>query len=109
MFPMHGTRGHSKFDRLLVYSTPAGFTEEISSTGRLLGNLLQAFIHLATINAADGLHEALDPPSAAGSTQADACDRRARSVFGDDDRNMADAHGRRHQRSDGDPFEVRLE
>ncbi len=48
------------FDRLLSYASPTGiFSEEIGPTGRLVGNLPQAFTHLALISAAIYLDEAL--------------------------------------------------
>ncbi|MEP6296928.1 MAG: glycoside hydrolase family 15 protein [Ilumatobacter sp.] len=48
------------FERLLSYASPTGiFSEEIGPTGRLVGNLPQAFTHLALISAAIYLDEAL--------------------------------------------------
>ncbi|MGB3735637.1 MAG: glycoside hydrolase family 15 protein [Ilumatobacter sp.] len=48
------------FDRLLSYASPTGiFSEEIGPSGRLIGNLPQAFTHLALISAAIYLDEAL--------------------------------------------------
>ena len=49
------------FDRLLSYASPTGlFSEEIGPNGRLLGNMPQAFTHLALISAAVRLDEVLD-------------------------------------------------
>ena len=48
------------FDRLLSYAGPTGiFSEEIGPSGRMIGNLPQAFTHLALISAATNLDEAL--------------------------------------------------
>lgn len=50
------------FDRLLSYSSPTGiYSEEIDPSGRLVGNLPQAFTHLALISAATYLDGALSP------------------------------------------------
>ena len=50
------------FDRLLSYASPSGiFSEEIGPSGRLIGNLPQAFTHLALISAAIALDEELEP------------------------------------------------
>jgi len=49
------------FDRLLSYAGPTGiFSEEIGPRGRMIGNLPQAFTHLALISAAIYLDEALE-------------------------------------------------
>lgn len=50
------------FDRLLSYSSPTGiYSEEIDPSGRLVGNMPQAFTHLALISAATYLDGALSP------------------------------------------------
>jgi GH15 family glucan-1,4-alpha-glucosidase len=49
------------FDKMLTYANHLGlYSEEISSTGEQLGNFPQAFTHLAMINSAMVLDEALD-------------------------------------------------
>ena len=51
---------HRRFDRLLSYASPLGlFAEQIGADGRQLGNLPQAFTHLALISAAFQLDEDL--------------------------------------------------
>ncbi len=48
-------------DKLLSYSNHVGlFSEEISTSGRALGNFPQAFTHLALITACLQLNQALD-------------------------------------------------
>ena len=50
-----------RFDRLLSYASPLGlFAEQIGPDGRQLGNMPQAFTHLALISAAFALDENLD-------------------------------------------------
>lgn len=52
------------FDRLLSYASPTGiFSEEIGPSGRLIGNMPQAFTHLALISAATFLDPALATPA----------------------------------------------
>lgn len=52
---------HRRFDRLLSYASPLGlFAEQIGSDGRQLGNMPQAFTHLALISAALHLDAELD-------------------------------------------------
>jgi GH15 family glucan-1,4-alpha-glucosidase len=49
------------FDKMLTYANHVGlFAEEIGPTGEQLGNFPQAFTHLALVNAAIALDEALD-------------------------------------------------
>ncbi|MFP5488926.1 MAG: glycoside hydrolase family 15 protein, partial [Acidimicrobiia bacterium] len=51
---------HRRFERLLSYASPLGlFAEEIGVDGRQLGNVPQAFSHLALISAAFQLDEDL--------------------------------------------------
>ena len=51
---------HRRFDNLLSYGSPLGlFAEQIGPDGRQLGNLPQAFTHLALISAAFQLDEDL--------------------------------------------------
>ena len=51
---------HRRFDRLLSYASPLGlFAEQIGADGRQLGNVPQAFTHLALISAAFQLDEDL--------------------------------------------------
>jgi len=55
------------FDRLLSYASPTGiFSEEIGPSGRLIGNLPQAFTHLALISAATYLDDALADAQGSG-------------------------------------------
>lgn len=56
-----GRRDHRDlFDRLLAYASPAGiFSEEIGPEGRLIGDIPQAFTHLALVSAATHLDRAL--------------------------------------------------
>lgn len=49
------------FEKMLTYANPLGlYAEEIGLTGEQLGNFPQAFTHLALINAALTLNDALD-------------------------------------------------
>ena len=49
------------FDKMLTYASPLGlYSEEIDATGEQIGNYPQAFTHLALIEAAVTLDEALD-------------------------------------------------
>jgi GH15 family glucan-1,4-alpha-glucosidase len=49
------------FEKMLTYASPLGlYSEEIDATGELIGNFPQAFTHLALIEAAVTLDEALD-------------------------------------------------
>jgi pentatricopeptide repeat protein len=49
------------FEKMLSYGNHLGlFSEEISSTGELLGNFPQAFTHFALISAAYNLDKALN-------------------------------------------------
>ncbi|MHA6758784.1 glycoside hydrolase family 15 protein [Streptacidiphilus sp. PAMC 29251] len=53
------------FDKMLTYANHVGlFAEEIGPSGEQLGNFPQAFTHLALINAAIALDEALDADEA---------------------------------------------
>ena len=55
------TAAHRRFERLLSYASPLGlFAEQIGPDGRQLGNMPQAFTHLALISAAFQLDEDLD-------------------------------------------------
>jgi GH15 family glucan-1,4-alpha-glucosidase len=54
-------RARLLFDKLLTYASPLGlYAEQISPSGRQLGNFPQALTHLALISAAVHLDEALD-------------------------------------------------
>ena len=49
------------FEKMLTYASPLGlYSEEIDATGEQIGNFPQAFTHLALIEAAVTLDEALD-------------------------------------------------
>jgi GH15 family glucan-1,4-alpha-glucosidase len=49
------------FEKMLTYASPLGlYSEEIDATGEQIGNYPQAFTHLALIEAAVTLDEALD-------------------------------------------------
>jgi len=49
------------FEKMLTYASPLGlYSEEIDATGEQIGNFPQAFTHLALIEAAVTLNEALD-------------------------------------------------
>jgi GH15 family glucan-1,4-alpha-glucosidase len=57
----HTERARLLFDKLLTYASPLGlYAEQISRSGRQLGNFPQALTHLALISAAVHLDEALD-------------------------------------------------
>jgi GH15 family glucan-1,4-alpha-glucosidase len=52
------------FEKMLTYASPLGlYSEEIDATGEQIGNFPQAFTHLALIEAAVTLNEALDAAS----------------------------------------------
>ena len=54
------------FEKMLTYGNHAGlYSEEIALTGEQIGNFPQAFTHLALIDAAISLDEALSRPAAA--------------------------------------------
>jgi GH15 family glucan-1,4-alpha-glucosidase len=49
------------FEKMLTYASPLGlYSEEIAATGEQIGNYPQAFTHLALIEAAVTLDQALD-------------------------------------------------
>ncbi|MFD1051339.1 glycoside hydrolase family 15 protein, partial [Kibdelosporangium lantanae] len=49
------------FEKMLTHASPLGlYAEEIGPTGEQLGNFPQAFTHLALIDAATSLDQALD-------------------------------------------------
>ena len=55
------------FEKMLTYANHVGlFSEEIGLTGEQIGNFPQAFTHLALINAAICLNQALDQDSGVG-------------------------------------------
>jgi transposase len=72
--PVEVEDGRRAFEKMLTYANHVGlYSEEITLTGEQIGNLPQAFTHLAFIDAATSLDAAQQTPDDAGPLQSQLC------------------------------------